>query len=454
MKRSPRLVLIVAFAAVALGITYGYDISSIAGALLFVDSDLGLSLAQTASLATAVVVGQIAGALTGGWLSDKIGRRPTMLIIAAGYTLFAVLSGLAAAYLMLVTMRLLLGATIGISLVVVPVFIAESAPTNVRGGLLVAYQVTTVIGIIVGYLACWGLALMESWRLMLGLAAIPAAIVFFLLLRVRETPQWMMLKGREAQASRALQDLNPDRDVDAEIASIRQDLKQESGRLIDMFRGPLLKASLFAIGFGFFIQITGINATIYYAPSIFKSMGFESYSALLGIPAIVQSFALAAVIVSMFVIDNFGRRKVLLTGIGTMIVATIILAVVFSSGGSVWVTSFGVLGIIVFTMGYTFGFGALVWVYAGETFPSKFRALGASLVLTSNLVANAIVAQFFPPMLELVGAAGVFVIFGILCLLAFAFVARFAPETKGRDLTQISAYWANGAKWPDSTRID
>lgn len=455
LRRSPTLVLIVAFAAVTLGITYGYDISNIAGALLFVEPDLGLEVSQTASLATAVVIGQIAGALVGGALSDRIGRRTTMLLIASGYVVFAVLSGVAPGYLFLLVMRLLLGLTIGISLAVVPVFIAESSPSRVRGGLLVAYQVTTVIGIIGGYLVCWGLALIESWRLMLGLAAVPAAVVLLLLLRVRETPHWMMLQGRTEEARAALLALGHERDVDEEIAAIGEEISQESGRLADLFRGHLLRATLFVVGLGFFIQITGINATIYYAPSIFESMGFSGHGAQLGIPAIVQTFALIAVIVSMITVDRLGRRPILLIGIGTMAVSTLILDVVFAvgggAGGSTAGTVFGVLGLITFTMGYTFGFGSMVWVYAGETFPSKHRALGASLMLTANLVANAVVAQFFPPLLDLTGGLGVFLVFGVLCLLAFVFVARFAPETKGRDLSEVSEYWKNGARWTTPT---
>ncbi|WP_209370277.1 sugar porter family MFS transporter [Brevibacterium renqingii] len=456
LRRAPRLVTIVAVAAVALGITYGYDISNIAGALLFLETDLGLGNAELGGLATAVVIGQIAGALCGGPISNAIGRRRTMFVIAGGYIVFSVISGFAPGYVSLLVARLLLGVSIGIALAVVPVFIAESSPTNVRGGLLVAYQVTTVIGIVVGYLVCWALALIESWRLMLGIAALPAAVVFILLLRARETPHWLMLKGREAEAADALRALEPDRDIDHEVGLIRTELEAESGHLVDMFRGHLLKATMFVIGLGFFIQITGINATIYYAPSIFESMGFTGYGSLLGLPAVVQSFALIAVIVSMFIVDRLGRRPVLLTGIGIMIVSTLVLVLVFSFGGEAgstsWGTVAGVIGIIAFTMGYTFGFGSLVWVYAGETFPAKYRALGASLMLTSDLVANAIVAQFFPGLLDLIGGAGVFIVFGVLSLLAFLFVFRFAPETKGRDLTEISAYWANGAKWSSPQR--
>ncbi|WP_309131937.1 sugar porter family MFS transporter [Brevibacterium sp.] len=452
LRRAPRLVTIVAFAAVALGITYGYDISNIAGALLFLEPDLGLDNTELGSLATAVVIGQIVGAVCGGSLSNLIGRKKSMFVITIGYIVFSVISGLAPGYVTLLLARLFLGIAIGIALAVVPVFIAESSPANVRGGLLVAYQVTTVIGIIVGYLVCWGLALAESWRLMLGLAAFPAAIVFVLLLRVRETPHWLMLRGREDEAAAALRALDSDRDIDHELALIAGEINQDSGRLVDMFRGHLLRATLFVIGLGFFIQITGINATIYYAPSIFESMGFKGFGSLLGLPAVVQTFALVAVIVSMFIVDRLGRRPVLLTGIGIMIVSTIVLVLVFSLGGEAgstqWGTIVGVIGIIAFTMGYTFGFGSLVWVYAGETFPAKYRALGASLMLTSDLVANAIVAQFFPDLLDLIGGAGVFAVFGILAAAAYLFVFRFAPETKGRELSEISSYWANGAKWP------
>ena len=171
----------------------------------------------------------------------------------------------------------------------------------------------------------------------------------------------------------------------------------------------------------------------------------------------MQFCALLAVIVSMFIVDNAGRRPVLLTGVGTMILANAVLVAVFALsdglGGRTSVVGFA--AIVLFTMGYTFGFGALVWVYAGETFPAKYRALGASLMLTANLTANAIVAQAFPPLLDSVGGAGVFGIFGVLAAIAFVFIWYLAPETKDRDLDEIARYWANGARWDTpSTRTE
>ncbi|AWB83309.1 sugar porter family MFS transporter [Corynebacterium liangguodongii] len=457
LRKVPPAGKTVAFTAATLGITYGYDISNIAGALLFLPADLGLNTNQAAAMATSVVVGQILGAMLGGVVADKFGRRNSMLLIAAGYAIFAVLSMLAPGTATLLLCRTLLGFTIGLSVSIVPVFIAEAAPSRVRGGLLAAYQVATVIGVVSGYIICWLLSFSESWRLMLGVAAVPALVVLAMLFRLTETPTYLMMQGREREAAEVLHTLEGDpRRVDEELASIREALSEQSerGSLREMFSGYLARATMFAIVLGFFVQITGINATIYYAPQIFEQMGYVGNTQQLLLPALVQFFSLIAVVVSMNIIDDFGRRKVLLSGIGVMIFANVLLVITYGLGGgfSGFYQYLGLFAIVIFTMGFTFGFGALVWVYAGEIFPAKYRALGSSIMLTADLVANAIVAQAFPPLLGAVGGTGVFMIFGALCLFAFLFVLRFAPETKGRNLEDIHRFWANGAKWDAQIR--
>ena len=157
-----------------------------------------------------------------------------------------------------------------------------------------------------------------------------------------------------------------------------------------MLRSPYLKATVFVVGLGFFIQITGINAVVYYSPRIFEAMGFTGNAALLLLPALVQAASLVAVFVSLSLVDRVGRRPILLGGIGMMIAANAILVGVFMAGrdfGGI-LTVVGFLGVLLFTVGFTFGFGALVWVYAGESFPARLRSLGASAMLTSDLVAN------------------------------------------------------------------
>ena len=456
LRRSSRLGLLVAITAASVGIIYGYDLSNIAGALLFITDEFSLTTHQQELVTTAVVIGEIVGAIIGGWLANAIGRKKSMVLVAASYAAFALMSALSVSVPMLLVSRLLLGLTIGVSVVVVPVYVAELAPAKVRGSLLVAYQVATVVGIIIGYLAAYLLAGSGSWRWMLGLAAVPAALVMLMLLRMPDTARWYMLKGRTAEARKALQQIEPAADVDWELAEIKRALTEESGGVIrEMLRRPYLRATIFVVGLGFFIQITGINAIVYYSPRLFEAMGFQGNFALLVLPALVQVAALVAVFVSLVLVDRVGRRPILLGGIGMMIAANVLLIGVFVAGSDFGgaLTTLGFLGVLLFTVGFTFGFGALVWVYAGESFPARLRSMGSSAMLTSDLVANAIVAAFFLTMLNSLGGAGTFAVFGVLALVSFAFVYRFAPETKGRQLEDIRHFWENAGRWPSDEEI-
>ncbi len=454
LRRSSPLALLVGVAAASVGVIYGYDLSNIAGALLFIEADFGLTAAQQEMVATATVIGEIAGAVAGGWLANAIGRKKSMVSVAIAYAVFALLGAAATSIPMLTVARLLLGVTIGVSVVVVPVFVAESAPADARGALLVAYGAATVIGIIAGYLCAYLLADAANWRAMLGLAAVPAVLVTLLLTRIPDTARWYLLKGRTDDAHRALLRIEPGADAQFELAEISRTLAEEQaggvGVLREMLRPPYLRATLFVVTLGFFIQITGINAIVYYSPRLFEKMGFEGDFALLVLPALVQVAALAAMFVSLALIDRVGRRPILLTGIATMVLANAMLIAVFAAGPrfgeALAAVKFG--GVLLFTVGYTFGFGSLVWVYAGESLPARLRSMGSSAMLTSDLVANAIVAGVFLTMLTSLGGAATFAVFGALALLSLGFVYRYAPETKGRQLEDIRHFWENGGRWP------
>ncbi|GFG68437.1 sugar-transport integral membrane protein SugI [Mycolicibacter senuensis] len=455
LRRSSPLALLVGVAAASVGVIYGYDLSNIAGALLFIEADFGLTAAQQEMVTTATVIGEIGGALAAGWLANAIGRKKSMIAVALGYAVFALLGAASTSVPMLTVARLLLGVTIGVSVVVVPVFVAESAPAAARGALLVTYGVATVVGIIAGYLLAYLLAGAGNWRAMLGLAAIPAVLVTLLLARIPDTARWYLLKGRVDDAYRTLRRIDPDIEAaQRELAEISRTLQEERqsgvGVLREMLRPPYLRATLFVVTLGFFIQITGINAIVYYSPRLFEKMGFEGDFALLILPALVQVAALAAMFVSLALIDRVGRRPILLSGIATMVVANVLLIAVFAAGSAfgdaLAVVKFG--GVVLFTVGYTFGFGSLVWVYAGEALPARLRAMGSSAMLTSDLVANAVVAAVFLTMLSALGGAGTFAVFGVLALLSLAFVYRYAPETKGRQLEDIRHFWENGGRWP------
>jgi MFS transporter, SP family, galactose:H+ symporter len=399
-------------------------------------------------LTTTAVIGQIAGSLGGGVLANVIGRKKAMVLLVVAYGMFALLAAVSVSLPMLLLARLLLGVTIGVSVVVIPVYVAESAPTAVRGSLLTAYQVATISGIILGYLTGYLLAGTHSWRLMLGLATVPAALLLPLLRRLPDTARWYLQQGRVAEARAALLRVQPAADVEAEVAEINHALSEGSGgvseMLREMFRRPYLRATVFVVALGFLVQITGINGVIYYCPRIFQAMGFTGNFALLGLPALVQVAGLAAVCTSLVLVDRVGRRPILLSGIAMMVVADLVLIGVYAHGFG---TIVGFAGVLLFIIGYSFGFGSLVWVYAGESFPTRLRSMGSSAMLTSTLVANAIVAATFLTMLHSLGGAGAFAVFGCLAVVALGFVYRYAPETKGRQLEDIRHFWENGGRW-------
>jgi sugar porter (SP) family MFS transporter len=373
------------------------------------------------------------------------------MLVAVAYAVFAVLSGLAQSLVWLDTARFVLGVTIGISIVTAPIFVAESAPAAVRGGLIVMYQVATVTGIVLAYFVDYALAGGGAWRLMLALSAVPSLLVLLVLARLPDTPRWYLMKGRRDDARATLRRTDPEADADRELDEIEEDLQRESGGSVrEMLRRPYLRATMFVVGLGFLIQITGINAVVFYSPLIFKEMGFTGNAALLLLPALVQVGSLVATVVSLSIVDRLGRRPTLLTGIATMTVSTLLLVGVFAAGSLTGVTGWlGFLGIFLFTAGFNFGFGSLVWVYASESFPARLRTTGASAMLTADLVANLIIGLYFLSALESLGGVATFAMFAGLAALSFVFVWWLAPETKGRPLEAIRAYWENGGRWPD-----
>jgi len=436
----------VGLTAASVGVVYGYDLSIIAGVQLFVTGEFGLTTRQQELLTTMAVLGQIAGALGAGVLANAIGRKRSVVLLLAGYAAFAVLGALSVSLPMLLTARFLLGLTVGVSIVVVPVYVAESAPAAVRGSLLTVYQLATVSGLIVGYLTGYLLAGTHGWRWMLGLAAVPAMLLLPLLARMPDTARWYVMKGRTADARAALLRVEPTARVEDELAEIGRAVGEGAGGgVAEMLRPPYRRATLFVVALGFLIQITGINAVIYYSPRIFEAMGFTGDFALLGLPALVQVAGLGAVFTALLLVDRLGRRPVLLCGIAMMIAADVVLMVVFGRG--VGGVVLGLAGMLLFIVGFTLGFGSLGWVYASESFPTRLRSIGSSTMLTSNLVANAIVAAVFLTMLHILGGAGAFAVFAVLTVIAFGVVYRYAPETKGRALEDIRHFWENGGRW-------
>src|SRR5215208_1169508 len=439
--------LLIVIAAATIGLIYGYDLGAIATAIIFLQPDFGLSSFMVSVVTTAVVVGQLFGALSAGRISNRIGRKNTMIAVALGYLVFTGLQGIAPNEWFLTGVRFLLGFMIGVSIVTAPAYIAESAPKSVRGSMIVTFQIATVSGICIAYFVGLALSGTESWRLILSLAAIPALIVLFLVLRLPDTARGLMMMGRREEAVEVLRRVDPDMDAEEEADIIERDLSyDEQGSFSELFRGPFRRAGIFVVGLGFLVQITGINAIVYYSPTIVQQVGVESPRGAILVTAIIQLFAVAAVVGSFFLVDRLGRRPILLGGITTMGIASVTLAVAFATGPS---PVLAIIGIALFTMAFNFGYGALVWAYASESFPARLRTQGGSAMLTSDLAANIIIGIVFLSALGALGGAWTFAIFAVLSALAFAFVYVLAPETKGHQLEDIRGYWYNGGRWPE-----
>lgn len=445
-----RLGLLTALTAAAIGVIYGYDLGAISGALLFLKRDFGLSTFMQEIVTSSVVAGSIVGALAGGPVTDWLGRKRTMVLVALAYAGFALLSGIALTDVWLITARFFLGVTIGLSVVATPVFVAELVPASRRGSLLVTYQIATTSGIAIAYFVDLALAPTGSWRLMLGISALPAVVIGLIVLRLPDTPRWYMMKGLTDKARETICRTDPSVDPEREMAAIRQEIEEEKqSSFLGLFQKRFARATVFVLGLGFLIQITGINAIVYYSPTIFQSMGFKSSTAAILVAAFVQVASVVAELGAFAIVDRLGRRPTLLTGILAMIAANALMIGLFIHGGFTGLSSaLGFVGILVFTMGFNFGFGSLVWVYASESFPARLRTAGASAMLTMDLVANLIIGLVFLSAVKTLGGAWTFGVLGAFAVIAWVFVWWLAPETKGRPLEAIRYYWENGAQWP------
>jgi sugar porter (SP) family MFS transporter len=444
------LAVTVALAAATVGVVYGYDTGSIAGALLFVPAHFHLSTSATEWITTFTGIGLIVGALIATRIADRFGRKPAMVMISVGFTVFAILQASAQDIAWLDISRFLLGVSIGISTVAAPVFIAESSPVAIRGALIVGYQLATVAGIMVAYFADYIFAGSGSWRIMLGLSAVASALVLVVLLRLPDTPRWYVMRGRREEALRTLRMVDPTADAELSVREIENDLAGErGGTLREMVRLPYLRPTMFVLILGFLVQITGINAITYYSPFIFQDIGWSSHFALF-IQGLIEVFSVFATVAAVLVVDRIGRRLTLLIGVGVMIASNALMVILYAGGSSFTglEQALGFVGIMFFTAGFNFGFGAMVWVYASESFPARLRTAGASAMLTADLLANLLISRFFLTVLDDLGGLGTFSLFLGLAVISFVFIWAMAPETKGRPLEAIRIYWEHGGHWP------
>jgi sugar porter (SP) family MFS transporter len=441
-QADPRLIrrrVAVSAAITALGgLLFGYDTGVVSGALLFVKKDFGgLSNFQQELVTSLLLVGAVVGALGAGRISDKIGRRPTVLITAVIFIVGVLLAAFTPTYPMLLAARVIIGLAVGSASMIVPLYIGEIVPPRLRGGLVSLNQLAITVGILGSYLIDYGLSGTGNWRLMFGLAAIPAALLFIGMLFQKESPHWLIRQGREDEARGVLHRVRNDSDIDAEVREVRE-IAQREGGLRDLI-SPRVRPLLFVgVMLAVFQQVTGINTVIYYAPTLLQGAGFGNSGALLA-NVVNGAVNVGMTIVAIWLLDKVGRRPLLLSGTAGMAVGMAITACCFIGGSQLHgaLALVAVLGLLIYTGSFAIGLGPVFWLLIAEIYPLKIRGAAMSVASMANWAANFVVTVSFLTLLSAIGGTGAFFLFGFLTLVALAYFWRKVPETKGRSLQEI-----------------
>lgn len=420
------------------GFLFGFDTAVISGAEQSIQKYWDLNTVQHGLTVSIALIGTIIGALLGSLPSDRLGRKKTLYIIAFLYLLSSLGTAMATDWYLFLIFRFLGGLGVGASSVTAPIYISEISPAERRGKLVGLFQFNVVFGIVVSYFSNYliGLSGEHSWRLMLGIQAIPSAAFFLLLRFVPESPRWLIMKqGKVEEAREIFKIINP-ATADKIMAEIEKTDKEEKEVLqkeplfSKRYKTPVMLAILFAV----FNQVSGINAIIYYSPRIFEMTGLGSNSSLLstaGLGLINFSFTLLA----MNFIDRIGRRTLMMIGSIGLIFT---LAMVSYSFYAANFNGFAVpVFLFIYIAFFAFSQGAVIWVFISEIFPNQVRAKGQTLGSTTHWVMAAAIAFSFPYLAEKAGGGNTFLFFCIMMCIQLIFVWKVMPETKGKSLEQI-----------------
>ncbi|MFF2654338.1 sugar porter family MFS transporter [Streptomyces sp. NPDC058045] len=422
------------------GFLFGFDTGVVSGALLYIRSDFGLNSFQQGSVVSVLLIGSVIGAMGSGGLADRWGRRRLLGAAGAVFLAGTALAVFSTGYPMLLAARIVLGLAVGTASALVPVYLSEISPTAVRGRLLTMNQLLITVGILVAYLVNMVFSGGGHWRAMFACGAVPAVVlVVASLWFLPESPQWQIASGRPDLARAAIASVTDGPTADRLVATAQRRIAdartssgaEDGGRRL---RAPDVRPAL-VVGLTLALvqQFGGINTIIYYAPTIIEQTGLNAsnsivYSVAIGVINLVMT------LVAIKLVDRVGRRPMVLVSLGVMAASVFLLGLSFVAHLSSGLT---LLFMVVYIASFAGGLGPVFWTLIGEIFPPTVRAQGSSASTAVNWVANFVVSLAFLPLATVIGQGETFWIFAGICVLAFLFVGRFLPETRGRDAEQI-----------------
>lgn len=429
-------ILLWSITAALAGFLFGFDTVVISGA----DKNLQALWESSDAFHGTVVMamalwGTVVGAIFGGFPTNRLGRKKTLLIIGILFTISALGSAFANDPWVFAVFRFVGGLGVGASTVAAPTYIAEIAPAKDRGRLVSLYQFNIVFGILIAFLSNYLLSGIgeNAWRWMMGVEAIPAVIYSLFVLTIPKSPRWLLSKSKRKEAKQVLQIINPNENVELlmdELSIQIENIQPGETIFIKKYRFPLMLAFFIA----FFNQFSGINAFLYYAPRIFEEAGLGKSTALLSSIGIGVT-NLVFTLLGVFLIDKLGRRQLMYFGsIGYIISLSLVAAAFFLDWKGLAVPIF----LFLFIASHAIGQGAVIWVFISEIFPNHLRASGQAFGSSTHWVLAAIIPSLVPVLFSTIGVGVVFLIFAIMMVFQLLFVMFIMPETKGISLEELS----------------
>lgn len=441
---------VVAIVASLGGLLSGFDTGVISGALLFINQTWDLSDYTQGFLVSSVLIGAVIGAGTNGILADMFGRKKIIIATAIIFIVGSILCALAPNIYVLILSRILVGLAVGIVNFIVPLYLSEVAPKQMRGTLVSLYQWAITAGILFSYVINGAFAsAVYNWRWMLFAGVVPGIVLLVGMSFLGDTPRWLVSKNREEEAKKIYRKIEPNENADVAVEEIKETLKTEGGSDKKIrFKKWMIMPFVVGIGIMFAQICTGINTIIYYAPTIFKIAGFDSNANAIYATAGIGLINFLMTIIAIFFTDKLGRKPLLYVGLTGVMLSLLGLGCAFHFasvlGASLKWVAVGSLAFYIIC--FAFSLGPVGWIIVSEVFPLKIRGLAMSLCTVANFAFNFFVVGSFPVLINRVGGAYTFWMFAFVSLLCIIFVYFFVPETKGISLEQIESNWIKGVK--------
>lgn len=443
------------------GFLFGYDTAVISGTIAQVSQLFELDALQQGWYVGCALVGSIVGVLFAGILSDKFGRKLTMIISASLFSVSALGCAVCADFTQLVLYRIIGGVGVGVVSIVSPLYISEVAVAKYRGRLVSLYQLAVTIGFLGAYLVnyqllTWSEAealsdaplldkifISEVWRGMLGMETIPALMFFIIIFFIPESPRWLIVRGQENRAVNILERIyGSATEAAGQLDETKSVLTEESSSEWSMLLKPgIMKAVVIGVSIAMLGQFMGVNAVLYYGPSIFENAGLSGgdslfYQILVGLVNTLTT------VLALVIIDKVGRKKLVYYGVSGMIVSLVLIGLYFLFGEALGISSLFLLAFFLF---YVFccavSICAVVFVLLSEMYPTKVRGLAMSIAGFALWVGTYLIGQLTPWMLQNLTPAGTFFLFALMCVPYMLIMWKLVPETTGKSLEEIEKYW-------------